>query len=160
MNVYTVRPKALDSEQEKELLHLLNVPKYKVVKVFSWWIAWKYLYMGLLKLNIDGASKGNPGESGGWTILRNSRGQLVLVGSYLYGICMNMEAKIKALRSDLHLLREYGLQDYEIIIETYSKLQVDMVNQRSKASWKLWSLLGKIFSTLRHFNFHLQQTYR
>ncbi|CAK9188163.1 unnamed protein product [Ilex paraguariensis] len=37
---------------------------------------------GLLKLNIDGASKGNPGLSGGGAILGNQWGQFVLGGSY------------------------------------------------------------------------------
>ncbi|CAK9166787.1 unnamed protein product [Ilex paraguariensis] len=85
---------------------------------------------GILKLNIDGASKGNPGRSGGGAILRNSDGQMVLAGSYFYGICTNMEAEIRALLNGISLMQEYGLQDYSLIIETDSKLLVDMVNKR------------------------------
>ncbi|CAK9178692.1 unnamed protein product [Ilex paraguariensis] len=52
---------------------------------------------------------------------------MVLAGSYYYSICTNMEAEIQALLSGLVLLQEYGLQDYELIIETDSKMLADMI---------------------------------
>ncbi|CAK9146009.1 unnamed protein product, partial [Ilex paraguariensis] len=52
-----------------------------------------------------------------------------------------------------------GLQDYSIIIETDSKLLVDMVMQKIKASWKFWNILDRIASILQNFNFQFQHTY-
>ena len=70
-----------------------------------------------------------------------------------------MEAEIQALLSGLSLLRDYGLQDYDLIIETDSKMLVDMVNQRVQTSWKFWTLFVQIFAMLRQFKFQIQHTY-
>ena len=115
---------------------------------------------GFLKLNIDGASKGNPGLSGGGAILRNSLGQLVLAGSYFYGICTNMEAEFRALQDGLCLLLGFGLEVYPIIIESDSKILVDMIQQNHIPSWKYWNLARLICSYLGRFNFKIQHTYR
>ncbi|CAK9170816.1 unnamed protein product [Ilex paraguariensis] len=71
-----------------------------------------------------------------------------------------MEAEIRALLSGLLLLQEHGPQDYELIIEIDSKMLVDVVNQKIKASWKFWTILVQVFSLLRHFNFQIHHTYR
>ena len=67
---------------------------------------------------------------------------------------------MKALLSGLKLLQEYGLQVYDLIIESDSKLLVDMVNKRIKTSWKFWILLDEISASLQNFSFQIQHSYR
>lgn len=62
----------------------------------------------LLKLNIDIASKGNPGDSGEGAVLRNARGDFIFVVAMAYGSHTNSTADFLALLDDL-LGRYLGL---------------------------------------------------
>ena len=91
-----IRPKALDSSTEKDMLATLNVFSPFHISIQVKWISWSLPPEGSLKLNIDGSSKGNPGLSGRGAVLRNHRGKFVLAGSYFNGVCTNMEAELRA----------------------------------------------------------------
>ena len=97
LQAYRVRPKAVDSPTGIALLHSLNVSPTRTPTVKVRWIRWITPIHGSLKLNTDGASKGNPGQSGGGAVLRNQWGQFVLSGSFYYGFCTNMEAELREL---------------------------------------------------------------
>ena len=136
LQVHIIKPKSVDPPQDKMLLQSLNIYSTCSVGIHTKWISWSLPLEVFLKLNIDRASKGNPGSSGGGVVLRNHWGQLVLVGSYYYGHCSNMEAEMKALLSGLLLLHDNGLEVYPSIIESDSKILVDMITHRHIPSWK------------------------
>ncbi|GLJ15802.1 hypothetical protein SUGI_0260510 [Cryptomeria japonica] len=78
-------------------------------------IRWKAPLEGWLKLNFDGACRGNPGVFGFGVVIRNGDGELVL-GSYgSLGVATNNEAKIWALLEGLNLCVSNDLS--KIIIE-------------------------------------------
>ena len=117
MQAYNVKPKYMDSESGKALLLSLNINpiSHAIIKVK--WVSWLYPPEGRLKLNIEGASKGNLGLSRGGVIIRNHWGQFVLAGSYSYDKCTNMEAEIRSLLDGLSLIHNYGLEVYPWVIE-------------------------------------------
>ncbi|CAK9173003.1 unnamed protein product, partial [Ilex paraguariensis] len=113
---------------------------FTVVCKSAKWICWNFPLPGFLKLNTDGASKGNPGPAGGGVVLRNEWGQMVLAGSYYYGTCSNMEVEVLALLDGLLLVKDYGLEVYPLIIETDTQVLVDLIKQNAKWSWKFWPI--------------------
>ena len=54
--------------------------------------------------------------------------------SNFYGVYTNMEAEMKALMDGLKLYYSFGLSDYELIIETDSKILVDMVKDSCESN--------------------------
>lgn len=160
LQVHNISPKAGDTKHDLILLHAINVKKPETISRQVKWIAWRFPEEGMLKLNIDGASKGNPGMSGGGVILRNSTGQLVLAGYYFYGLCSSVEAEMRALLDGLIMIRDFGLMEYSFLIESDSKLLVDMVKHNNQASWKFWSIIHQIRSILNSLDFQIQHSYR
>lgn len=62
-----------------------------------------------LVLNVDGASKGNPGPCGGGGCIRDSRGKLVLAFSFFYGVGSCLVAETWAMCDGIRLANEHGL---------------------------------------------------
>ena len=60
-------------------------------------IQWQSPGFKVVKLNIDGSLKGNPGVSGGGGIIRNSAGNMIFVSSRYLGKCTSLQAEAKAL---------------------------------------------------------------
>lgn len=60
-------------------------------------VKWKRPRMGWFKLNSDGCSKGNPGESGGGCILRDDKGSMIWALTFYFGVQTNMVADTRAL---------------------------------------------------------------
>ena len=57
-------------------------------------IRWKYPGMGWMKLNTDGASKGNPGKAGAGGLIRGHRGELFEVFAANCGECSSTQAEL------------------------------------------------------------------
>ncbi|MQM12672.1 hypothetical protein Taro_045592 [Colocasia esculenta] len=62
-----------------------------------------------LVLNVDGASKGNPGHCGGGGCIRDSSGSLILAFSHYYGFGGSLVAEVRALCDGIRLATEYDL---------------------------------------------------
>ena len=59
--------------------------------------AWLKPKKGQLKLNVDGASKGNTSMAGGGFVLRNCNGLILKACSKIYGTATNCEAEISVM---------------------------------------------------------------
>lgn len=59
-----------------------------------------------MKLNTDGAARGNPGIAGAGGSLRDYRGQWIVGFAARLGICSNVAAELHALRMGLSLAWE------------------------------------------------------
>ncbi|CAA7390788.1 unnamed protein product [Spirodela intermedia] len=78
-------------------------------------VRWRLPPVGHLKLNVDGAARGNPGPAGGGDILQDHRGSIILTFSYFYNIQTNTAVEAMAIRDGLLLCEEYNLHD--IVVE-------------------------------------------
>ncbi|KAK9268800.1 hypothetical protein L1049_000564 [Liquidambar formosana] len=145
---------------QSSTLLLLNIqkgnPKLKKVRL----IKWHPPPAGVLKLNIDGASKGNPGPSGGGSILRNDLGEVLFTTSNFYGYATNIVAECKAFLDGITTYRDMGLDPYKLIIESDSKLMVDCINGLCATPWCLWYLCAQIRSILSSLECSVRHTYR
>lgn len=97
-------------------------------------------------LNIDGASKGNPGPAGGGGCFRDCSGKMLLGFSYYYGIGSCIVAEGRALLDGLRLAKLHGI--LLSIIYTDSKVIYDLVKGNGYPPWQLvpwWSSLKDSF---------------
>ncbi|CAA7405713.1 unnamed protein product [Spirodela intermedia] len=89
--------------------------------------------VGHLKLNVDGAARGNPEPVGGRGILRDPTGSIIFAFSYFYNIQTNTAAEAMAIRDGLLLCEERNLHD--IVIESDSRVLVQMLRAGSCSHW-------------------------
>ena len=72
----------------------MQLPPFKSSIVIT---KWRFPVGGRVKLNTDGCSKRNPGESGGGCVLRNDKGTFIWAIADYYGAGSNMKAEVLAM---------------------------------------------------------------
>ena len=97
---------------------------------------------GLLKFNVDGASKGNPGSSGVGGVLRDEFGEVRGFFSKSVGVVWAFEAEVIAIRTALFFCKHHKVNN--ILVESDSSLAVGWVNCRSNRPSKLINTLNEI----------------
>ncbi|CAK9165625.1 unnamed protein product [Ilex paraguariensis] len=87
---FLIRPGSIDDCKEKEFLRELKIqnPFSLITKVK--WIKWRLPPTNVLKLNVDGASKGKTGLSSGGVVVRNHEGRVILAAGCYFGLGSNM----------------------------------------------------------------------
>ncbi|XP_058075745.1 uncharacterized protein LOC131224226 [Magnolia sinica] len=91
--------------------------------------------MGWLKLNIDGSSRGNPGESGGGGVCRDHSSNLIFAFHRYYSTASNTITETQAMLDGLNICSYLGLTN--IIVESDSKLIVEAMDDLlSSIPWK------------------------
>lgn len=121
-------------------------------------IIWKRPPSGFLKLNFDGASRGNPGLTGIGGILRNSEGEIQYIYSRALGEGTNNEMEFAALEQGLRILQK--LQAGAAVVEGDSQLAITAMRRiyaGAKASkvtqhWRLAKVTKCIVEHLVHLN--------
>ena len=88
-------------------------------------IKWEPPSENWTKLNVDGASKGNPGLAGGGGVLRNHRGDWIKGFAANFGMCSSVKAEMLALLQGLRLARNLGIARLEVHMD--SKVVVDIM---------------------------------
>ena len=63
--VKTITPKVLDDDMGKAFLSFLQIECLGSISLKCFWVKWSCPAEGFMKLNTDGASRGNPGLAGG-----------------------------------------------------------------------------------------------
>ncbi|XP_057866888.2 uncharacterized protein LOC131074307 [Cryptomeria japonica] len=122
-------------------------------------IRWAPLQGDWVKLNIDGACRGNPGSIGIGAVIRNSLGILLggLYGSL--GLATNNEAESRALVAGLDLCVQRGLD--KICFEGGSQIIINGVSKSNILNWKLGKWVPHINKALESINsFEFKHTYR
>lgn len=158
---FMVRPKRGEDLKGKDLLKDLKLNVIVSVVSNVKWIKWESPYDNMLKLNVDGASKGNSGLSGGGMVVRDCKGQLVTAAAAaFYGVGSNMMAECLALLDGLTLIRQNGLEGHHFLIESDSQVLVQMVMGNAVVPWRLKGLLDQILKELETLNYHLRHIYR
>ncbi|XP_057857718.2 uncharacterized protein LOC131066864 [Cryptomeria japonica] len=111
-----------------------------------------------VKLNFDGAYRGNLGPTGIGAVIRNSSGILLggLFGSL--GLATNNETEIRALAVRVDLCVQKGHD--KICIEGDSQIIINGVTKSGFLNWKLDKWIPYINESLGSFNlFELKHTY-
>ena len=106
-------------------------------------IAWCPPLQNSFKLNFDGASKGNPGSAGFGGIIRNHKGEYLLLFYGNIGWDTNNSAELEGLWQGLLLSQHYGFHPLEV--EGDSQILIGMANQllngtrahKTANSWRL-----------------------
>ena len=82
---------------------------------------------GFLKLNYDGASKGNPRQAGAGGLFRNSQGTLCRFSAFDLGHATNNEEELMAVKQGLLIAIRESYQ--RIIVEGDSALVIEMLKK-------------------------------
>jgi ribonuclease HI len=108
-----------------------------------------------IKVNFDGASKGNPGPAGYGAVLRNSAGEILGLAAGFIGDSTNNVAELTGLLRGIQLASDRGHQriilegDSQIIIRLATKIIHGSNPEKISPSWRLHRLLTE-------FKHHLQ----
>jgi ribonuclease HI len=117
--------------------------------------SWHFPPTGFVKLNFDGASKGNPGPSGFGVVLRNNNGQIMYILAGHLGHDTNNSAEIWGLIRGIQLATSLNLNhlifegDSQVVIELATKLINGSDPAKVSPSWHLLIPLETLFSLLR-----------
>ena len=98
------------------------------------------------KLNFDGASHGNPGQSGIGCIINNEKGKWIIKRAKNINPTSNNLAEIEALQEGIKLCHKIGLT--KVIIEGDSQIVLNTLRKRSTPNWVLNSKLEEILSLI------------
>jgi len=124
---------------------------------------WQRPPEGGLKLNFDGASRGNPGIAGIGGAIRNQDGDIIHIYCRALGECTNNEAEFAPLEQGLKILRT--IRQGNVIVEGDSSLAISAAKclqagtQTSKVT-KHWRLakategIAEMLAELRGIVFH------
>ncbi|OIS99333.1 putative ribonuclease h protein [Nicotiana attenuata] len=113
---------------------------------------------GWVKLNTDGCSKGNPGNSDGGGILRNSQGACIFAFADYYGTCSNNMAEAKAMLQGIKMC--IASRYSNVIVEADSQLIVDMINNKMKVPWHIQHIIDQIVLLSSNGNFCFVHIFR
>ncbi|KAL2235277.1 UNVERIFIED_CONTAM: putative ribonuclease H protein [Sesamum indicum] len=86
-----------------------------------------------LKLNMDGASKGNPGVAGAGGIIRNYLGQTVFVFQEHLGLMTNTAAELNAIYRGVKLCIDNNIR--KIWVETDANIAIKLISSPPKGPW-------------------------
>lgn len=98
---------------------------------------------GSLKLNFDGASRGNPGAAGIGGVIRNQDGDIIHIYCRALGVCTNNEAEFAALEQGLKIIRTMRRGNF--IVEGDSALTISVARRlqagtKANKATKHWRL--------------------
>lgn len=120
---------------------------------------WTPPEIGWLKLNFDGAPKGNPGDFGVGCVVKDHRG--VVKGKIVVPTPLdtNNIAEFKTLLLGLTKCSKRGIKN--LVIEGDSTISINAIKTTSSPSWRVHALLDKILEVLPMFdNFSCKHIYR
>jgi ribonuclease HI len=119
---------------------------------------WKPPPAGSLKLNFDGASKGNPGMTGMGGVIRDSDGNIIWLYAGSLGNSTNNAAEFRALETGLEILSRERMTntivegDSMLVINTVKRLQNGTRVGKIQRHWRLAHSLQKIQEHLQMGN--------
>jgi ribonuclease HI len=111
--------------------------------------------IGFIKINFDGASKGNPGPSGYGAVIKNPKGEILILTVGYLGETTNNAAELIGLLQGLQIA--VALHSHRIILEGDSQIIIQLITkilhgespQKISPSWRLSGMLEDFKSILR-----------
>ncbi|XP_057859048.1 uncharacterized protein LOC131067901 [Cryptomeria japonica] len=112
-----------------------------------------------MKLNFDGASRGNLGRSGVGAIIRNEVGEVVRAISGLVGVATNNVAEISVMEAGLQWCVNNGV--VKLIIEGDSQVILNGVTKSVFQNWRLECWILRINMLLNLLgDYHIQHMFQ
>eukprot|EP00253_Pinus_taeda_P003542 PITA_03542 len=114
---------------------------------------------GFIKLNFNGASKGNSGPAGYGGIFRDSQGQIRWIYADKGGIMSNNEAEFSAAYQGIRIAIRNGYMKLEIegdsnlVIETIRKLNNGEAWEQVLKSWRTAGLIQDLAETIKRIEY-------
>lgn len=122
-------------------------------------IAWLPPDIGVLKCNVDGASRGNPGISGIGGVIRNSDKKFLGYFAMGIGYGWAYEAEVKAILQGLLFCQQFLFRN--VIVESDATIAIGWVISKDKRPWKLMNELNQIDLLMTEINcLGIRHTYR
>ncbi|GLJ37446.1 hypothetical protein SUGI_0760820 [Cryptomeria japonica] len=110
-------------------------------------VRWAKPHCNWVKLNFDGANRGNHGQAGYGAVIRDEVGNIVS-GTYGHiGRATNNEAKLRALEAGLLLCKQKGLSNVQV--EGDSQIIINGVINSRFTNWKMAKWLPHIHTLLQ-----------
>ncbi|MQL95462.1 hypothetical protein Taro_028128 [Colocasia esculenta] len=141
--------------QLRTILHYGFTPTVKMKKPML--VRWTPPQTGLY-LNVDSASKGNPGFSGGGGCIRDSKGCIRLGFAFFYGQGDSLTAETRALYDGLCLADQHGFHISNVFSDSFVLVQSFKTNRCP--SWKCTWWWREASSLLRESSVQLHHVYR
>lgn len=101
---------------------------------------------GWLKLNFDGASRGNPGPSGIGYVIRDHSGSIIWKMAKPIPPDTNNIAEFKALQLGLTDCIKHGLKN--ISVEGDSEMAINAIKRKKTPNWRLQGIIDNIIGNL------------
>ncbi|MQL90534.1 hypothetical protein Taro_023135 [Colocasia esculenta] len=139
--------------KSEETLKRAIIPPVKTFKM----VRWIPPLHGLL-LNVDGASKGNPGPCGGGGIVRNTVGTMVLAFSHFYGVGTSLLDEVRAMCDGVQLALEKGF--YLAEISTDSMVLVNSLRTGIAPSWECYRWWRIVLDFVQQYQVRIMHVYR
>ena len=111
-----------------------------------------------MKLNSDGCCKGNPGNGGGGSILRDDTGQVIFAHADFYDDTTNYIAEAKALLQGLHICKTRGMDHIDIEVDSLMLQQI--ICRRIATPWAIAYEIRQIETILRQIDYSISHVYR
>lgn len=122
-------------------------------------VLWAPPDIGVIKCNVDGASKGNPGNSGIGGVIRDSNKKWLGYFALGIGFAWAYEAEVKAILHGLLFCQQFLFKN--VILESDSTIAIGWVLSRDKRPWKLLNELNQIDYLLHEVNcLEVRHTFR
>ncbi|KAL0283183.1 UNVERIFIED_CONTAM: putative ribonuclease H protein, partial [Sesamum radiatum] len=152
----------MDTEHVKGDLFTLNslhIPiQQKSQRQKATTVHWRKPQEGWYKLNMDGASKGNPGISGAGGILQDQLGKVIFAFQEPLGIATNTQAELSAIHRGLQIYVSRGLR--KVWIETDATAIIKLISAPQRGAWNLQANLQNIRKILNQMEHKLSHIFR
>ncbi|XP_059065053.1 uncharacterized protein LOC131857052 [Cryptomeria japonica] len=122
-------------------------------------VKWEEPLNSFLKLNFDGASKGNPGRSGAGRVLTDQNGLIVKAASYRLPNGSNNLIEARELLEVVKIASNMGLS--KLHIGGDSQIITSGLISKKVTNWELQFVLGEVWNLLLRFDdFKISHYYR
>lgn len=108
----------LFTPRDEALLSEFNIPIQPPKRPIPSLVCWQHPQASRLKLNVDGASRGNLGLAGARGVLRDLDGKLIMAFSTTIGTCTNNYAKLMGLLHCLRIVKNMGVVHLDVELDS------------------------------------------
>ncbi|KAL6580790.1 hypothetical protein OROMI_006713 [Orobanche minor] len=114
-------------------------------------VRWYKPVVGYFKINMDGASKGNPGIAAAGGVIRNHLGHPIFLFSEFLGNRSNNFAEIYAIWRGLEFCHEQNL--FKVWVEVDSKIALHLIEHSISCHWEIQGLIFKFVGSWKKWIF-------
>lgn len=112
-------------------------------------IAWRFPNYDWIKVNFDGAAKGNPGKAGGGGVTRNAQGRCIVAFASPFGTQNNHVAEAMAMLKSLQLAQEFKFK--KVWLEGDSLNIIQVLKGISSVSWNIANIIKNAKTILNNY---------